>query len=54
MRRALGNEQGAVLVEYVVALACVSMVAVGAVVALGPMLLDLYQYQRGLLLLPFP
>lgn len=48
------DDRGTVLVEYVVVLTLVAVLAVGAVVALGPMLLGLFQYQHGLLLLPFP
>ena len=54
MLRCARDDAGTVLVEYVVVLTLVVVGALGAIVALGPMLLGLYQYQHGLLLLPFP
>lgn len=54
MRTLTADTRGTVLVEYVVVLTLVVVGAVGAMVALGPMLLGLFQYQRGILLLPFP
>jgi Flp pilus assembly pilin Flp len=48
------HEQGAATVEYLIVLCLVSLAASLAVVALGTRLLELFLYQRALLVLPFP
>ena len=50
----LGDRRGVVTVEYVIVLSLCSLVAALAVIALGALLLELFRYQRALLVLPFP
>ena len=54
MRRLVRDERGVVTVEYVIVLALVSVGAAIALIALGTLLLELFLYQRSLLLLPLP
>lgn len=51
---ALRDARGAASVEYVIALALVSLGASLAVIAAGALLLELFRFQRAVLLLPFP
>ena len=53
-RRLHGDERGLTTVEYVIVLVLVSVGASIAVIGLGALLLELFLYQRSLLLLPFP
>jgi hypothetical protein len=54
-RRAwFADRRGVVTVEYVIVLCLCALAASLAVIALGTLLLELFRYQRALLLLPFP
>lgn len=48
------NDRGTVSVEYVILLVLVVSSAAGAMVALGPILLQLFVGFTGWILLPFP
>lgn len=53
-RQLSSNDQGLVYTEYLVVLTLVSLGVVGALIALGVPLLNLFLYQQAMLLLPFP
>lgn len=48
------NDDGHIIVEYAILLVLVVAGTVATLVALGPRVLDLYRYQRALLMLPVP
>jgi Flp pilus assembly pilin Flp len=50
----LADHRGVATVEYVIVLGVCTLALSFAVIALGTLLLDLFRYQRALLLLPFP
>jgi hypothetical protein len=50
----LPDTRGTVMVEYVIVLALVSVGASLALIALGSLLLGLFDYQQAVLVLPFP
>lgn len=50
----LHHQHGSIFIEYTVLLTLVSIGALGAIVALGPLLLGLFHYQQAVLLLPVP
>ncbi len=50
----LRDQRGAVTVEYTVVLGLVAVGASVAVIGLGALLLQLFQFQQAVLLLPFP
>lgn len=58
VRRLLGavasDRRGAVSTEYVIIVGTVSLLAVGAFVAIGPQLIGAYDHARNILAVPFP
>jgi hypothetical protein len=48
------DDQGLVYAEYLIVLTLVSLGVMGALVALGVPLLNLFLYQQAVVLLPFP
>ncbi|MDD9934861.1 MAG: hypothetical protein OXT09_14725 [Myxococcales bacterium] len=50
----LRDQRGAVTVEYTVVLGLAAIGAAVAVIGLGALLLQLFQFQQAVLLLPFP
>lgn len=50
----LADRRGVVTVEYVIVLCLCALAASLAIIALGTLLLELFRYQRALLILPFP
>ena len=54
VRSLLVDEQGAVMVEYVVILGVVSLGVAAAIAGLGPLLLAAFERARGILIAPMP
>lgn len=53
-RQLTSDDQGLVYTEYLVILTLVSLEVMGALIALGVPLLNLFLYQQAVVLLPFP
>ncbi len=53
-RQRPSDNQGLVYTEYLVILTLVSLGVMGALIALGVPLLNLFLYQQAVVLLPFP
>ena len=53
-RQLPGDDQGLAYIEYLLILTLVSLSAIGALIALGVPLLNLFLYQQAVVLLPFP
>jgi len=53
-RQFSSDDQGLIYTEYLVILTLVSLGVVGALIALGIPLLNLFLYQQAVVLLPFP
>lgn len=49
-----GDDQGLAYTEYLIILILVSLSVIGALIALGVPLLNLFLYQQAVVLLPFP
>ena len=49
-----GRRRGSAFVEYLVVLACVTIVFIGAMVAIGPQIVEEYQWSRNSLASPYP
>jgi Flp pilus assembly pilin Flp len=50
----VADERGAMTTEYVVLVGTVSLLVVGALVSVGPLLLNSYEKSRAVLIGPFP
>jgi Flp pilus assembly pilin Flp len=54
VRALVADSRGAMTSEYVVVVGTVSLLLVGALVSVGPLLLASYERSRALLIAPFP
>ncbi len=48
------DKRGAITTEYVIVVGTMSLLIVGALVSVGPLLLASYERSRALLIAPFP
>lgn len=53
-KRLLEDQRGALTTEYVVVVGTLSLLVVGALVSVGPILLSSFERSRALLISPFP
>jgi Flp pilus assembly pilin Flp len=54
LRRCLRDERGAIVTEYVALVGLVGLSLILALVAIGPTLVEGYQYTRNIVASPFP
>lgn len=54
MRELVRDKRGAMTTEYVIIVGTMSLLIVGALVSVGPLLLASYERSRALLIAPFP
>ena len=54
MRDLVRDKRGAITTEYVIIVGTMSLLIVGALVSVGPLLLASYERSRALLIAPFP
>jgi Flp pilus assembly pilin Flp len=54
VRELVRDKRGAITTEYVIVVGTMSLLIVGALVSVGPLLLASYERSRALLIAPFP
>ena len=54
LRGLIQDQRGAISTEYVIVVGTMSLLIVGALVSVGPLLLTSYERSRALLIAPFP